>query len=285
METLTLFHELSDYIHIRNDVCDAVSRDGRWAENIVHPGYAVWVITSGLIHIRVCGQDFSAGCGDVVFFCPDCPYTASVPDGRCDFIRLCFDFALGSQRKALSGLNLGGVTPGDLIGEEARALRRAFEMRSGKSRLAALYLKGCVLMLIARLAELNERGCAGGRFPAEQGQGGAIKKLAVLEPAIAFINQHMYTPFTVKDVAASVNMSEKYFSTFFKDILGISPAQYVMQLRMNQARNYLYEDRLSIKEIASRLGYPDQYSFSKAFKNYFSIAPSKFKQELQKHKT
>ncbi|MBO1515444.1 helix-turn-helix domain-containing protein [Metabacillus sp. BG109] len=45
---------------------------------------------------------------------------------------------------------------------------------------------------------------------------------------------------------------------------------------MNRARELLYSNRYSIKQIADMLGYPDPYSFSKAFKKYYKMPPSQF---------
>jgi AraC family transcriptional regulator len=71
-------------------------------------------------------------------------------------------------------------------------------------------------------------------------------------------------------------MSEKYFIRYFKQALGVTPGQYMIQLRMNRARDLVYTQRYSMQQVASLLGYPDAYSFSKAFKKHYKVPPSKF---------
>ena len=66
------------------------------------------------------------------------------------------------------------------------------------------------------------------------------------------------------------------FIEYFKRTLGISPGQYIKSLKMNLARDYIYEKKYSVKEIAYMLGYTDQYTFSKAFKKQFNTPPSRF---------
>jgi AraC-like DNA-binding protein len=45
---------------------------------------------------------------------------------------------------------------------------------------------------------------------------------------------------------------------------------------MNRARDYLYEKNYTIQQIAGFLGYPDPFTFSKAFKKFYNVPPSKF---------
>jgi AraC-like DNA-binding protein len=76
--------------------------------------------------------------------------------------------------------------------------------------------------------------------------------------------------------AAIAGMSEKHFIALFKEVAGITHSRYSYQLKMNRAREYIYGKRLSCKEIAAMLGYPDQYSFSKAFGKHSNVPPSRF---------
>lgn len=98
---------------------------------------------------------------------------------------------------------------------------------------------------------------------------------ARIHTVLDYISTHIDQSVSVKDLAAVVGMSEKYFISFFKDAVGITPASFMLQLRMKKAREFLYEDKYSIKEIADCLGYEDQYTFSKAFKKIYGVASSK----------
>jgi len=103
-----------------------------------------------------------------------------------------------------------------------------------------------------------------------------IAKLTVLQPVFQYVENNLDRPMKIDELSAIVNMSEKYFISYFKSALGITPGNYITQLKMNKARDYLYQEKYSIKEIANLLGYSDQYTFSKAFKKYFNVSPSKF---------
>jgi AraC family transcriptional regulator len=272
-----MLDELSDYISIRLDATGRIRYDSNWSSNVVHHNYALWIILSGQMRIHLDGQEYHADVGDIVFLYPDCLVAASTAEAGCQCIYIHFDFAIGNQNRALCGLGLGGIAPKDIVSEEVNSFERAYIALERGHLFLSQYMKGCILMLIARLLAKDDEGSARKRFPEDFSLNCATMSLTRLEPALHFVKQHLFSAFTVKDLAESVNMSEKYFSTFFKNLLGTTPSQHVFKLKMTHAMEYIYESDLSMKEIACKLGYPDQYAFSKAFKRYFHIAPSRFR--------
>ena len=68
-----------------------------------------------------------------------------------------------------------------------------------------------------------------------------------------------------------------YFGKLFKETLGQSPQQYLIQYRMTKATELLKGTRISIAEISRSVGYENQLHFSRAFKNVFGISPSQYR--------
>ena len=70
------------------------------------------------------------------------------------------------------------------------------------------------------------------------------------------------------------------YSNIFKKEKGCSLSKYLTQTRLEQAKKYLteYPDKTLI-EIAESIGYSDVYYFSKNFKKYYGISPSKYQEE------
>jgi transcriptional regulator GlxA family with amidase domain len=64
----------------------------------------------------------------------------------------------------------------------------------------------------------------------------------------------------------------------FKDYIGISPIKYLIEYRIKVAQKMLTDTKLTIKEIAEKTGFIDQFYFSKCFKNYCGVTPSKFRE-------
>lgn len=79
---------------------------------------------------------------------------------------------------------------------------------------------------------------------------------------------------TIPELAAIAGLSEAHFSRRFKAVTGISPKAYQVRLRMRQARQWLATGA-SVKEVAARLGYADQFVFSRQFSGVFGVPPSR----------
>ena len=78
---------------------------------------------------------------------------------------------------------------------------------------------------------------------------------------------------TVAGLAASVHMSRSVFSDRFTALVGAPPLLYLTRWRMHLAARWLREDRTSLGEVASRLGYESEPSFSRAFKRHIGVPP------------
>ena len=80
-------------------------------------------------------------------------------------------------------------------------------------------------------------------------------------------------------LAASLAVSAPYLSKIFHEQTGSSPSRYLTDLRMRQAKKYLMDTDLTVREIAARVGYPDPFHFSRSFKNAVGISPAQYREE------
>ena len=71
-------------------------------------------------------------------------------------------------------------------------------------------------------------------------------------------------------------------STMIKEKVGMTFSDLVVSLRMQKAKELLMNDRLSIQEIAEKVGYNDYFYFTKVFKRTENISPSKYRKTLSK---
>lgn len=78
----------------------------------------------------------------------------------------------------------------------------------------------------------------------------------------------------IADVARQAMMSEYFFYRTFKLAFHCSPYQYMLNRRIESAKELLIANRLNISEIAASTGFPDLSTFSKAFKRKVGVSPS-----------
>jgi AraC-like DNA-binding protein len=83
---------------------------------------------------------------------------------------------------------------------------------------------------------------------------------------------------SIKQLADNAGYSPAHFSRIFKQIMGTSPQHYLMEARINRARQLLQETDWSITRIAEVMGYRDVYFFSRQFKHVTGLPPSSVRQ-------
>jgi len=104
------------------------------------------------------------------------------------------------------------------------------------------------------------------------------KKDPIIEKAKAYINGNIFKKLKADEVAAHVNLSENYFTVYFKEKTHENFLNYVLGLKMEHAKKLLKTSNKSISEISFLLGYEDYRSFNRVFKRSTGKNPSKFRQ-------
>ena len=102
----------------------------------------------------------------------------------------------------------------------------------------------------------------------------------VVESAIEFLNGNFCNKITLPDISAASGISYVQFSRRFKAAVGITPFEYLANLRLSHAQRLLANTELTVKEIAPLCGFENEYYFSNFFKKYKNISPSHFRAEL-----
>lgn len=94
-----------------------------------------------------------------------------------------------------------------------------------------------------------------------------------LKEAISYIELNFQNEITVEDIAAQCGLNRSYFGKIFKDAVGKSPQDFLMNYRMIKATELLRLTKLSIQDIGNAVGYPNALHFSRAFKNVYGVSP------------
>lgn len=97
-----------------------------------------------------------------------------------------------------------------------------------------------------------------------------------IDKAIEYIHSEYMNNISVEEIANRLNLDRTYFSVIFKKEVGLSPKQYILSYRMKLAVYLLENKNLSVTVAANSVGYSDVYVFSKMFKRYFGVSPSKY---------
>lgn len=102
-------------------------------------------------------------------------------------------------------------------------------------------------------------------------------QLGYVERARQYIAERYSYPITVEDVAAYTGVSRSYLFRLFRDMLKLSPKEYLLEYRIRQACQLLNQTELSVQSIAHSVGFEDNLYFSKVFKKYKNCTPSEYR--------
>jgi two-component system, response regulator YesN len=105
-----------------------------------------------------------------------------------------------------------------------------------------------------------------------------VKHLGAIERAVRYIQLNFTGKVILADAAKEAGLSEAYFSTIFKEEMGISFSSYVNRLRVSMAKNLLTGTKLSLSIISGRCGFEDQSYFSRIFKKVTGIPPGRYRE-------
>lgn len=98
-----------------------------------------------------------------------------------------------------------------------------------------------------------------------------------IKKCIAYINSNFCNPdLKIPDICRIGHMSEATLRRKFLIYYEMSPKQYLMRLRMNEALTLLIKREYSVKEISRMVGFNDEKHFSQIFKKMYSLPPSSF---------
>ena len=102
-----------------------------------------------------------------------------------------------------------------------------------------------------------------------------------INQVIDYINANLHLPLRLDIIAGQVNVSEQQLLRIMKGALNESLYAYVARQRVERAVLYMHTEDMSLADLASRVGYDNPQSFSKAFKKQFSVSPKAYMDKLR----
>lgn len=231
--------------------------------------YHILYIAEGRCFVTSNGKTTEAPKGSVIVYLPDQPqeYSFCSEDGSISYYihftgsgckQLMQDTALDEKNIFYIGKNhtLEGLFD-TLISEYKQKLK------FGTQRM-----NGILLEIISIIGRTNAYMLSG--------TGDTNKRF---ETVCEYIHNNFSENLTLKELAAKCNLSESRFSHLFTELFEKSPKQYIMNVRMENAKELLTDTDMSILEIGSAVGIEDQNYFSRIFKKHCGMSPSEFRNE------
>lgn len=234
----------------------------------ISPYYYLIFVLEGEGEFRQSGGAYSLAAGDLFCLFPQVTHEYWT-NPRQPLRKLFFAF---EGKGALDLLARAGLTPrrphaSDGATSEATAL--AEELR----RLAAESGGGSDLLRLSLfLRVFDALSTQSPSYRVSDGQDSWLQK------GRAYLDIHYAEDIAIESVSAAVGIERSHFTKTFRQAYGMPPMRYLLQLRMNEARLLLEQTDYTVAEIARSVGYPDLFTFSKAFKKHAGESPKAYRQ-------
>lgn len=98
-----------------------------------------------------------------------------------------------------------------------------------------------------------------------------------IRSAMEYMNKNLKKHLTLSDIATEAGFSPSYFHGIFKEMTGMSPYKYLLNARINCAKNLLMNSRLPFSKIAEESGFVSQAYFAYVFKKEVGVSPKAYR--------
>ena len=233
----------------------------------LHDRFSVAYVRKGSFGYRARGRAFELVAGSLLIGRPGDEYTCThdhhVCGDECLSIQLTPDVAetTGVQPRSWHSGGLPPIPELVVLGELAQAAAE------GRSDVA---LDEVGLMLVARCAEV-----VSGESPKATKATVRDRRRAV-ETAM-WMDANAHEPIGLDSAAEEAGLSPFHFLRLFRDVLGVTPHQYLVRARLRRAARLLADEERSITDIALDVGFADLSNFVRTFHRAAGVSPTGFR--------
>ena len=103
---------------------------------------------------------------------------------------------------------------------------------------------------------------------------------STITKVLKYISMHYREDISISTLANNVYMSEDHLCRLFKKNIGLNPKRYILNLRLEYAKNMISSSSLSLGDIALKSGFHSLTVFSRQFTKIYGISPSEYRKSL-----
>lgn len=99
----------------------------------------------------------------------------------------------------------------------------------------------------------------------------------------AYVSEHLAEDISISTLSEKLNFSKSYLSHLIKEYMGITLTEYIHQHRIDKAKELIYHEDITMKEVAERVGYNNQNYFNRVFKRVTGETPKQCRMKACNH--
>jgi len=265
-------------------------------QSFVDPEYVFTYIKSGQGTYVIEGCEYSVKAGDMILMSPYMLHVTKSPQANpMEQCVLHFDLFYKADHEGLIALNpetnfdsfknninnpetllvntpaIQANVPETVQGKVYRLYSSIMSSFKEKRELSQLLReRAAMLEIISYYLDLSQTEIKGNKIRSRSWRN--------IEKALTYIHVNYSFPISLEDIGREASLAPTYLCALFRNHTGLPVHRYLNDLRISKAKRLLEETELSLSEIADMTGLGDIYAFSKIFKKYEKVSPSKYRQ-------
>ncbi|MBE7026425.1 MAG: AraC family transcriptional regulator [Ruminococcaceae bacterium] len=261
--------------------------DTSWSMDVnYHDHFEMVYFKRGEAVFQVAGTDVPMSVNDIIIIKPHQAHKFIVRSkGGCEFFVLSFKFTSTTDGHAsdlsltdfiefvndesTAFINLKLNRKNEIVGVLNRILREHDRQQIWSDYLCYLMIMELFILISRNLKQEWEQSI----------RSRSVKLKELLNISKEYINANYSRELSLSDVAGYIFLSESYFAHTFKDEFGISPKKYLLNVRIDAAKDLLANTDQKINDIAKEIGFSSQQRFNDIFKKYEKMTPLHYRKQ------
>jgi AraC-like DNA-binding protein len=243
------------------------------SENHIHPSYSFCYSFDKNIRISIHGATVDAQCGTVYFIPPDLPHHEITGESFTRYVAVLIEKEFFETHASIYGGAELLLSPrGFPVNDPIRLMVRDFMIEMSEkpagweTMLHSLEINLCHQLLRSFFGIVVN--------------GQKVSSRMDIDHVIEYINVQYANQITVEDMSSVIALSSSHFSRLFKKETGMSPQEYLIDVRLNRARSYLLKSDKNLTEIAHDCGFASSAHFSSSFRRRYGQPPSALRRNI-----
>jgi YesN/AraC family two-component response regulator len=252
-----------------------------------HEFFELVYVKKGEGVFEIINEPVNIGANDILIIKPDTKHKLTVKSqSKCEFIVLNFKFNNIDEKeickislesfldfvkssKTGSYMKLKVSQKNYIITILNKILREIKDNEIGSELLNRLYVLE-LFILISRVLKSEWENSM-------KTESGKLKEL--VEASVSYINKNFDREISVSDISKYIFLSTSYFTKIFKEYMNVSPHNYLLDIRINRAKELILNTDSKICDIALNVGFSNQQRFNEIFKKRVGITPLKYRKK------
>ncbi|OXM83013.1 AraC family transcriptional regulator [Paenibacillus rigui] len=251
-----------------------------------HQFFELNMVLEGTQYFNLTDRKFKMTAGDILFIKPDEVHSCHCPDNQ-NITYVCMHFNVDEPQLRQSLLKIK-----DSLHPEGSPLWEALypalmridtigaegDKHYNDLKNVSLFLE--VISAICRTVANPMHHILGNENRYDRLASRIAKKITSLADDWAEVGGDVLIKHGIKEVAEELGYHPTYCTRVFKSMYGVSPRDYISNIKLRESKLLLSQQDLTIEQVAARLGYRDVSYFSKQFKRWTNLSPSDFRRRI-----